>query len=95
MAAWVTVKVFPAIVNVPVRCTVVELGATVKVAVPLPEPLAPLVTVIHVNPVDAVHVQPAVVVTVEETLPPAAATDCEVGEIEYVHPVGACVTVNV
>ena len=85
-AAWVTVNVLPATVSVPVRCNAVELGATVKFAVPLPVPLPPLVTVIHAKLLVATHEQFEVVVTVDEPFAPAATTDCEVGEIEKEQP---------
>jgi hypothetical protein len=94
-AAWVTVKDFPATVNVPLRWTVRVLGATVNVTVPLPTPLALPVIVIHAKALVAAHEQPAPVVTAIDPFAPAAATDCEVGEIEDVQPVGSCVTVNV
>ncbi len=71
------------------------LGATVKVADPAPEPVAPPVTVIQVALLAAVQLQPVVVVTVADPFPPAAATVCAVGEIENVHADAFCVTVNV
>jgi hypothetical protein len=40
-AAWVTLKVVPAIVRVPVRLEVTVLSATLKATVPLPDPDAP------------------------------------------------------
>jgi hypothetical protein len=94
LAACETVNVWPAIVSVPVRTAAIVFGATVKLAVPPPEPVAP-VTVIHVALLTAVQVQPAVVVTVAEPLSPAAETDWLEGEIENAHPAGPCVTVNV
>ena len=94
-AAWVTVKGFPATVNVAVRWTVSVLGATVNVTVPVPLPLALPVIVIHVNVLVVVHEQPAAVVTVVDPFAPPATTDCDVGESENVQPVGSCVTVNV
>ena len=45
-AAWVTVNVWPAMVSVPVRAAPV-LAATLNATVPVPLPLAPLVTVIQ------------------------------------------------
>jgi hypothetical protein len=78
-----------------VRCAVLVLGATVKLTEPLPEPVAPAVTVIHVALLTAVQEHPVVVVTVVDPLAPAAGTDWLEGEIENVHPTPACVTVNV
>jgi hypothetical protein len=37
----------PATLNVPVRAALVVFAATLKVTEPMPEPVAPLVTVIH------------------------------------------------
>ena len=76
------------------RCDVLGLGATVKLTEPVPEPVAPAVTVIQVTPLTAVQEQPVVVVTVVDSSAPAAGTDWLDGEIEYEHPAGSCVTVN-
>jgi hypothetical protein len=43
----VTVKVVPAIVNVPVRNAVPVFGATVNATLPDPEPVVPAIMVIH------------------------------------------------
>ena len=48
---------------------------------PLPVPLAPAVIVAHAAPELAVHVHPAVVVTVMDPVVPAAGADTLVGEI--------------
>jgi hypothetical protein len=95
LAACETVNVLPAIVSVPVRIEVMVLGATVKLAEPSPEPVAPAVTVIQVTLLTAVQVQPVFVVTVADPVSPAAEADRLEGEIENVHPAGLCVTVNV
>ena len=76
------------------RCDELGLGATVKLTEPVPEPVAPAVTVIQVTPLTAVQEQPVVVVTVVDSSAPAAATDRLDGEIEYEHPAGSCVTLN-
>ena len=55
-------------VIVPVRDDALELGATVKITVPFPVPVAPDVTVIHGVLLTATQVQPAPAVTI--TLPP-------------------------
>ena len=94
-AACVTVKVAPAIVSVPVRLEAMGLEATRKPTVPLPDPDAPLVTVIHAALLAAVHAQPVATDTLLLPLPPAAVKDCVVGEIDGVHGAAACVTVNV
>ena len=70
--AWVTEKVWPAIVTVPVRALVEVLAATLTCTVPLPLPDVPEVTVIHEALLVAVHAQAVVPVTVIE-LPPMSA----------------------
>jgi hypothetical protein len=80
--ACVTVNVWPATVRVPVRGAPV-LAATVKPTLPLPEPLAPDVTVIQDALLVAVHVHPAVVVTaMGDPLPPPDGSDWLVGLME-------------
>ena len=61
-----TVTVWPATVNVPVRAVPVVLAATLNVTEPMPDPLAPAVTVIQDVVVVAVHEQdvPAMTLTV-------------------------------
>jgi hypothetical protein len=51
---------------------VVEFGATSKLTEPSPDPLAPLVTVIHALLLAAVHGQPAGAVTMPLPVPPDA-----------------------
>ena len=82
---------------VPTRWLVTLLAETLNVTVPLPDPLAPPVTTIQLAVLAADQAHPAVVVTVNEPVPPAAGTDCDTGEIEYAHGAGAaaCVTVKV
>ncbi len=83
--ACVTVKVAPATVTVPVRPAVLLFAATLKVAVPGPEPDAPPVTVIHSALLTAVQAHPTATVTVVLPLPPAAAMDCDAGAIVGAH----------
>jgi hypothetical protein len=90
---WVTVKVLPPMVNVPVRCGPV-FAATENCVTPSPLPLAPEVMVIHVALLAAVHAQPVAVVTLTEPDPPLAGTLCEVGLRVNEQP-ELCVTVNV
>jgi hypothetical protein len=94
-AACVTVNVAPAIVNVPVRIDAAGFAAMSNVTEPLPDPVAPPVTVIHAALLAAVHAQPVAAVTLLLPLPPAALADCVVGEIDGEHAAAACVTVNV
>src|SRR6188768_3489457 len=81
-------------VSVPLR-EAPELAATLNCTVPLPEPLAPDVTVIHESLLAAVQPHPAGAVT-PTALPVAAPlpTDWFVGLIEDVQ-FPACVTVKV
>jgi hypothetical protein len=85
-AAWFTVKVRPAIVRVPLRADDVGFAAPLNPTVPLPDPLAPLVTVSQPALLVAAQAQPANAVTVLEPVPPAAAIDWLVGEIVNVQP---------
>jgi hypothetical protein len=73
--ACVTVNVCPPTVIVPVRLALPVLAATLNDTVAVPVPLAALVTVIQLAVLDAVHAQPAMVVTVNDPVPPAAGTD--------------------
>jgi len=68
------VNVCPAIVNVPARAVLPPLAAMLKVTVPLPLPLAPLVSEIQAALLRAVHPHPADVVTLDEPVAPPAAT---------------------
>lgn len=75
LAACVTVNVRPAMARVPDLCAVLGLGAMVKLTEPLPDPVAPAITLIQVALLTAVQQQPVCAVTVVDTLPPAAGTD--------------------
>lgn len=90
-----TVNVAPAIVSVPVRLEATVFAATLKPTVPLPDPVAPLVIVIHAALLVAVHAQPVATATVLLPVPPEAATDWPVGVMDGEHVAAACVTVNV
>jgi hypothetical protein len=83
--ACVTVNVLPATVNVPVRGVVAVVAAAVKLTDPLPVPLAPALIVSHATLLVADHAHPAPAVTPTVPLPPAAATDCDTGEIKGAH----------
>lgn len=74
----------PAIVNVPTRVDVPVLAATVKLTLPFPDPDAPALTEIHVLLLTAVHVQPAMAVTVLLPVPPVGVNDWLVGDIVHV-----------
>ena len=94
--ACVTVNVCPAMVTVPVRGAALPLMAAANATVPLPLPLAPLVTVSQdVLLLTAVHAHPDAAITLVEPVPPTARTDWLTGETEYVHGAPACVTLNV
>ena len=53
-----TVNVAPAMVNVPVRLDAIVFAPTLNPTVLLPDPVAPLVTVIHAALLAAVHGRP-------------------------------------
>ena len=78
--ACVTVALLPPAVIDPLRDVVEVFAAALNETVPLPEPLAPAVIVIHASVVVAVHAQPVgdVIVTVPD--PPPTATACDAGE---------------
>ena len=65
----------PAIVSVPVRAVVDVFAATVKLALEEPEPVAPLVTVIHAALLVVLQAQPEPAVTAVLPVPPAALND--------------------
>ena len=74
------VNVWPPIVSVPVRALVVGLADALNATVPVPLPLAPLVTVNHdVLLLTPVHAHPAGAVTAVDPVPPPATTDWLVG----------------
>ena len=64
---------FGVVSNVRLDATV--FAATLKPAVPLPDPVAPLVTVIQAALLAAVHAQPVATVTLLLPVPPDSATD--------------------
>jgi hypothetical protein len=68
---------------VPVRCDEFGFAVALKLTVPLPLPVAPLVTVSQdVLLLTPVHAQPPGAVTVTEPVPVEAAMDAVVGAIE-------------
>ena len=75
--ACVTVKARPPIVIVPVRLVVAVLADALKLTAPLPEPLAPAVTVSQLALLVAVHAQPVPAETFVLPVPPVAATFAE------------------
>jgi hypothetical protein len=87
------VKVWPAIVAVPLRDSLVFV-ATSNCTLPLPVPLAPDDTRIHASLLCAIHVQSGAVAIEAVTVCPAMPTSLVAGEIVYVQPL-ACSTVNV
>ena len=78
-------KVLLAIVTVPVRGAVPGFAATLSVTVPGPTPAAPVVTVIHVSLLTAVHAHPAALLTVTVTEPPVPDSDWPDGAIVGAH----------
>jgi hypothetical protein len=85
----VTVKVFPAIVSVPVRDPSCLFLPTEYETLPSPWPEAPSLTEIHSALLDAVQLQLlAEAETVTESLPPSAPRRLLVGEIVNEHTGG-------
>jgi len=76
--ACVTLNVWPAMFNVPLRELVLVLAVTDHVTVPEPEPLGG-VQVSQLALLLDVHVQPAPAVTLMLPLPPDAAAEAPVG----------------
>ena len=82
---WVTVKVCPAMVIVPLRAgPTAAFEATLKLTVPLPLPFAPPVIVIQTALLTAVQVQPLPAVTFTLLLPPMTPKFWLVAPSEYV-----------
>ncbi len=83
-------------VAVPMRAVVAVLAATDRATVPLPLPLAPLVTVSHEAVLAAVHAQPVGLVTVTLTDSPVATAVRVCGAMVFVHaPAAGCEMVKV
>jgi hypothetical protein len=82
---WVTVKVCPPTVMVPVRCEP-GFAAAVKRTVPFPLPVAPLAIVSQLALLFAVQAQPSPVLTSNDADEPPAAADADVEESENEHP---------
>jgi hypothetical protein len=89
------VKVRPPIVSVALRACVFGFAAALKLTVPAPLPLEPLVIVNHVSLLDAVHAQPFGPPTLVDPDPPAADTDWLPGDNVKVHDAAACDTLYV
>jgi hypothetical protein len=80
---WLTVKVWPATVMVPVRLAVALLGKAEYMMLPFPEPLIWETMLIQLALLVDIHVQPGGAVTDTVPLPPPAGMVWLVGEIEY------------
>jgi hypothetical protein len=92
----VTLNDWPATTTVPLRWPDPVLAAALTVVDPFPVPVAPVVTVNHAALLFALQAQVDTdAVTFVETLPPAAATDCEPGDNENEHDPAAWLRVNV
>jgi hypothetical protein len=78
------VNVFPAIVTVPVRELVAVFALTEYPTVPLPDPLAPPVTVIQLLLLDAVQAHPESADTLTDPVAADALTDLDADEVVYV-----------
>jgi hypothetical protein len=78
----VNVNVCPAIVNVPVRLLPVVFASAVYRTVPSSVPLDPLVIVIQLTLLTAVHAHPDCVFTATVPVPPSFSSVWSRGEIE-------------
>ena len=93
-AACVTVSCCAPIAIVPVLVVPAGLAATRYVAVPFPEPDAPVSIVIHETPGTAVHAQPEATLTLTLPSSPAAAMFWVVGVSVMPQAAPACVITN-
>ena len=81
--ACVTENTLPAIVSVPVREAVEVFAATLYRTWPFALPVAPVVTVIHGTPLDAVQLHPVALVTATAPVAASASSEAFTGEIVY------------
>ena len=86
---------WPATVSEPVRAVPVVLAVNPKVTDPIPEPVPPVMTVIHDVVVLAVHGQDVPETTLSVRLLAVASTVKLAGVTVAAQPVAACVTVTV
>ena len=86
-AAWVTATDCPATVRVPLRGVAVVFAAMLNVTEPMPDPLAPAVTVIQDVVVVAVHEHDVPEVTLSVRLVASASTSRLVGVTVAEQPV--------
>ena len=93
-AAWVTVSNSPPMAIVPVLVAPAGLAATRYVTVPLPDPEAPVRTVIHDTPGTAFQAQPAGTLMSTASSSPAARMLCVAGVNVASHAAPACVMTN-
>jgi hypothetical protein len=94
LPAWLTVKVLPPIVIVPVRGVVPAFGDTTYVTEPLPVPDAPPLIVIQESLLAAVHEQSAPTLTGTTPVNPVDPRFAEAAEMVGIQGAPACVTVN-
>ncbi len=91
----VTVTVCPATVSVPVRSAVDVFAVALKVTVPFPLPLAPLLMVSQAALLAAVQAHPLAAVTPVVDEPAAEVNERDVGDTPNVQLTPLCVTVTV
>jgi hypothetical protein len=89
------VTLCPPTVTIALRDAELVLTVAATLALPFPDPLAPLVTVSHDALLVAVQVQPVGAVTIDEPLPPPAPMFRLVGETVNVQVTPGCVIVTV
>lgn len=71
------------------------LAAADRLTAPLPDPVPPELIVSQLALLDAVHEQAPGAVTLTDSCPPFAPTDCVAGKAVYVHVSAACEIVTV
>jgi len=89
---WVIVTVCPATLSVPIRSTPVVFAVTLKVTEPIPDPVAPVVIVIHWYVVVALHEHCVPAITLNVRLAASEPIAKLVGETLPVQPTESCVT---
>src|SRR5688572_28059802 len=85
----------PATTIVPLRSAPVSFGSATQVTTPLPVAAVAPENAIHAAPLNALHVQSPVVVTVIGPLPPPDGAATADGDAAYWHDVPSCDTMCV
>jgi hypothetical protein len=87
-------KGWPPTSTFAVRVATVEFGLMTKLTVPKPDPVAPLVTLIHDGPGSVLHEHPPGVIMFTDAVPPVAGMDAPEADRAKVHPLPAWLTAS-